>query len=620
MKTQKFFLAALFLCIFFAAKAQNFRKNTYLDAIQLAKIHKGNDRIKFDSLLRNYNVSTEVWRNNPFLKDISDIRILVSATASNPDETFKTESFQNEIKLEKVIPAISQGVNFEASAINGLATFMAGRFKQEIFQTSINQFFKNVSDEKSQMISGLFPKTFTYVSKFHNDSNKTNAYYGLDLLLLQETAQIDLNAIPKNLALKSKQIFPQLKNEPLTTDLIKSGYYAYEFTKSGESLNNLFFELSKGDYEEDSDLKKMLEIGDILSKSMENKKGEENIWITPHQVNPIKMSSSYAPNEINFFYGLLYEQLKLHIPYLQSLGKNEITKNIHSLFQFITKVNSVQKHLDSKNFDIKTPEQAINYLDGINQTLVTFLKEIPENPLFYYPNFAKNLVEIPTKYLSLTKTFVNQDYEKLIPQLLVEFSDYIGGDKKQYRSLFLMSQLATLKTSAEMEVVLENYALPIGSSAIKRNSNFNISLNGYVGLTGGLETAFGSQQNQTKGNIGLAAPIGISTTFAKGNLTAFLSVLDLGAIVNQRLGNDNTSYNNIKFENFFAPGLGMYYNLKNFPVSAGIHYSRISNLRNIKFEDSSVTIEEKGRNVQRINLNIVFDLPFFNLFNKNAEK
>ena len=73
----------------------------------------------------------------------------------------------------------------------------------------------------------------------------------------------------------------------------------------------------------------------------------------------------------------------------------------------------------------------------------------------------------------------------------------------------------------------------IGSSSIKRRSNINISINGYVGITGGYETV-SSSQKQRSCNIGLSAPIGISATLL-GNLTVFMSFIDLGSIVNQRI-------------------------------------------------------------------------------------
>ena len=97
-----------------------------------------------------------------------------------------------------------------------------------------------------------------------------------------------------------------------------------------------------------------------------------------------------------------------------------------------------------------------------------------------------------------------------------------------------------------------------------------------------------------------------------------MSIIDLGTIVNQRLGNDTTNYGGLKFESFLAPGLGMYYNIRNLPISFGMHYNRISNLRNIDFKDGIATTTETNVSVNRLNLSILVDIPFFNIYNGSS--
>lgn len=194
--------------------------------------------------------------------------------------------------------------------------------------------------------------------------------------------------------------------------------------------------------------------------------------------------------------------------------------------------------------------------------------------------------------------------------------EYLPEDdeNKYRRSLIFMVQLAETKDDKDMEQLLEAYALPIGGSSIKRNSNFNVSLNGYVGLTAGNEIAYGSE-NQAKTNIGLAAPIGVSINFNK-KLTVFASIIDLGTLVNVRLNNDTTFFSNLKFEHFLAPGIGLYYNFKKSPITLGAHYNYIPNLRTIKIGNGEAAIAEKNISVSRFNVSLLVDIPFFTLYNK----
>jgi hypothetical protein len=57
-------------------------------------------------------------------------------------------------------------------------------------------------------------------------------------------------------------------------------------------------------------------------------------------------------------------------------------------------------------------------------------------------------------------------------------------------------------------------------------------------------------------------------------------------------------------------------NFPKLPISAGVHFNYIPNLRTIKYESGNATITESNRSVTRINFSILVDIPFFTLFNK----
>ena len=619
MKTQNRFFALLLLFISTANYCQDYiRENTYLDAVKLAELYEKSYFSEYRLLLKKYNIKNVIeFQSNPFFQNlkynqspqspIDDKDILFYREVEAKYNTQKTIDL---IKLNKLVPAISSPMNFQSDAINGIATFMAGRFKQEVLQVTINQFFKHIKEDSFTIVEGMFPKTFNYVKSM----DSTNTYYSADLILLKETAQLDLNEVPKNIAIRAEIIFPGQPD--YYYDIFKSSYEAYDYSKSGKSINLLFNTLAKKEGYKNVQFKNLLITADIISKAMENEEDEEQVWIPLSKILPQNIDENIG-DETLFFYGLLFEQLKERIPALNNQDIGKTSKNLYSLFDFIVKLNAVNIYAKEQNYHIKTPEQAIIYIKDINEVYTIFLKGVKENQLFSDFNLEKLDLEIPVKYINIIETFINKKYDKLIPLALTEFREEIG--KNNYsRTLIALSQIAVIENPSDMEAVLQYYALPIGSSSIKRHSTFNVSLNGYVGFTGGFEKAFGSNTQQTKGNIGLAAPIGLSFTTLKGRWTAFVSIIDLGTIVNQRLGNDTTNYGGLKFESFLAPGLGMYYNIRNLPISFGMHYNRISNLRNIDFKDGIATTTETNVSVNRLNLSILVDIPFFNIYNGSS--
>jgi hypothetical protein len=354
---------------------------------------------------------------------------------------------------------------------------------------------------------------------------------------------------------------------------------------------------------------------------MLNKEGSKDIWVNPASILPT--ASSLKNLEINYFYGLLYQQL-IQIPelknYIEKKASDDtvsIAIRIHNLLRFVNILNNTYKFIDSKGFNLKSPEEIVAYIKGINHTISYFFTTL-KNDANINKSYKINdtILDISAKYITIVEALLLQDYQKVIPLLITEFGEYMNKNVKLTRTIAFLSQLATIESADDMEALLNAYALPIGSSSIKRHSSFDISVNGYVGLTGGCEIAFGSLQNQSKWNIGLSAPIGISATFCNGYLTPFVSFIDLGSIVNQRLYNDTTSYTNLKFEHFFTPGIGLFYNFPKLPITAGVHFNYVPNLRTIKYESGSTTITESNRSVIRINLSLLVDIPFFTLYNK----
>lgn len=629
MKKVVFVVLIPFLISFNVFSQKYNKQNTYIDALDLKNIFNqkrgfGDEGAVADyyKILGKYEIKTSNIDSNIFLKDLK-IHI-VSAMIPKGGKAVTTLP-----EVNAVIPATASSLNWQASAINGLASFMAGSFKQEALQVAINQLFKQITKEDAALVKSVFPKTYSQIYTLYGGSSVS--YYTADLLLLRQTAQLDIDKLPNTIVERTDSIFPLLKSEPKIKDMLLVGNYIVEYSKQGQSLDRLLSSLATESYSPDSTIYTILNVADLLSQALIGQKTNENtIWVNPLDDLPISslvlsptISSDARDLEVRFFYGLLYQQLK-GIPgfdrYLADGNPNdmrELATKMQDLVRFVNKLNNTYLYISSKKFDLKSAEDMVTYISNIDESLrmfTTTLNRIPQIKSRY--RLDNSLLDVSGKYISITAALIRKDYQKVIPLLTIELGSYMVKNPKATRTLTFISQLATIETGADMEALLQSYALPIGSSSIKRQSAFNVSVNGYVGFTGGFETAYGSAQESTKGNVGLAAPIGISTTLFNGYLTPFVSFIDLGSIVNARLSNDSESYTNLKLEHFFTPGLGLFLNLPEFPVSAGFHFNYIPNYRSIKYENGNTTITESSRSVSRMNFSLLVDLPFFTIYNQ----
>ena len=339
MKTQNRLFALLLLCISTATFCQEYiRENTYLDAEQLTYTYKS-DSVKFRNILKKYNIKNESsFKTNPFFQKLNySPKDYISKNGIKP----KDSGVFNEMAITS---AISNPVSFQSDAINGVATFMAGRFKQEVLQVTIKQFVKHIKNDHVKIVEGIFPKTFKYVKII----DSTNTYYSADLILLKETAQLDLNEIPKNISKNAEIIFPGQNS--YYYDILSSSYAVYDYSKSGKSINTLFNTLAKEKYENDQ-YKNLIILADIISKALENEEDEELVWIPLSKILPQNIDENIG-DETLFFYGLLFEQLKERIPALNNQDIGKASKNLYSLFDFITKLNAVNKYAKKQNYNL----------------------------------------------------------------------------------------------------------------------------------------------------------------------------------------------------------------------------------------------------------------------------
>lgn len=625
MKSILILLSVCFTCSIHAQSDSTYNKQfTYIDALELTKLYKGktsDDQEAYFKILKKYGITSDNIATHPFFKyypfdedHVVDVLKLESGgDTSAPGRPLPVALPPNTAKL---VPSM----NWQAAAINGIATFMAGRFKEEVLHYGLENVFGQMigEDSVSVVIEGLFPKTYAHIKELYLDSE--NSYYTADLLYLKQLVHLDLADLEANFLKNATTIFPKLKDHPNLTDGLTLGVGILELIEREVPIDEIISRLSDKSYTSESSIVgKTMNFMDLISMAFHDVQGSSRTWVNPRVTMPV-YGNPQENLTSNFFYGLLFQQLR-DIPefstILDSLNQNtkEIAFRLHEIGLIVNDLENLVETIKLKA-DKLTNQDVVGILSDLID-VVSSTATLLDDQFAVAKEKMLQATAMANDVLSIRTYFLDKNYQLALAEMVSVLGQYASGSIKLSRALNFVTGLAAINNDTDMENLLQAHALPIGGASIKRSSRFNLSINGYVGLTTGFESAMVSTGSpQMKGNFGLAAPIGISTTFARGRVTAFASIFDLGSVVNQRLNNDTTSYSNLRFEQFFTPGAALLFNFKNAPISMGVQYSFIPNLRTIKYESGGAIIGENGVSVTRINFTVLVDIPFFTLYNR----
>jgi hypothetical protein len=359
----------------------------------------------------------------------------------------------------------------------------------------------------------------------------------------------------------------------------------------------------------------------------------------------IKFYTSEKSNDTITLGMILIEAKKkydVYKPQIVSLVKNSYTV-------YNSTNNAIRKMIAASDKSVEVEPQA---LYDYYRTITSSLKPIANSPLLdslIRKDFGANYDKIE-KYLTpsvdlayhiSTKKYSAAIYDASIiltalNELKVTAKDKNGKEKEVKNDGFktvtksfvkygtLISTVANAQSSDEVKNAIEASVLPVGSSSIKRNSNWSISLNAYVG------GYWSYQPNQNQIPImGLSAPIGVnfskggfnklfngfSSSGKWGGLSANIQILDLGALVNYYLLNGDTASIpndfNVRLSNIFAPGFNVCYNIPKTPLSIAWGGQYIPTL--YKYEQINGKNQLTPTNAFRMQFSLLVDIPLYNL-------
>ena len=578
-----------------------------------SKTQKAIDRKTLKNFLIGYNWSPDTSRSNYIFNSILKLDSILRDSVLN--------GHTNGSLLQSTSVAGSNepaSTNYQAVAINAVATFMANRAEEEVLYYAVDKIFDLANDNTSkvgQTFKTLFPQTCIYIAKL----KKGGVYYTSDISIIKQLIEADLRNLPVSMP-------PLLTTNNLEQDILTAVGESYLIVRDGKNASDLIDSLTERKWKDDN-FGSAMSLLEILNNALKAPKGSSDIWLNSSQLanlNPLKFNSNITEQ---FFYGLLYQQLKLQT-------KNKIAIEIAKGLSDKTSINVYVQNLNEfdqlgsllntfKDSLQKRPKAAdVNWIINTTAAGLSFVAAVLNvSEIKKYVKINNSYIQEANNVLQVARFLEQKDYQSAITNLLMALANDPNLSSGDIHKLTFFIQLSEIKDETQFANFLESYAAPIGSSSIKRNSTFNVTLNGYVGLNGGYEQVLNTPNNTTKYDswfYGVTAPIGVSVTFG-GRLTLFGSILDLGSLVNARVQNDSTNYSNLKLNQFLSPGLGIYYNIKSSPFSLGFYGCQINNVRDITYSQGSATITETGKNVVRYTFSLLIDIPFMTLANNPVD-
>ncbi|MEM6644235.1 MAG: hypothetical protein AAF616_14745, partial [Bacteroidota bacterium] len=539
----------------------------------------------------------------------------------------KSQSQQVQISFE--------GVS-QSTLIDGTATFIAGRIKQEIKAIFFENFRNDILADGNK-IKALFPNTVELWLAFENYD------YTSYLNLFRSSFKKDLNNLVYKLPLYL------VKTSLITSielDYINAMLESYRSIEKGNSLASIIANLG-----EDSDKyfnTQNFQISSkylaILSNSLLEFDSIEQVWAGKGKFNQVLNNKDSR----SIFFGLVYQRIfnlnrklfenenlddsfKLFLRKLEAQFRNPkyMYSSIKSLYSFLQPVDETYKLLAQKNSAgyLRRSDVLPIYLSA--KEIVRFA--VASFGIEYSKTNSSEIDKLLKDIYTLFEATNKFDYPNLIfgaYQFLKKYQ--VKDDSNQDLLLLLkygafMSDLSSAKSAEEVSRAIDAVALPVGSHGIKKRYRYNISFNSFPGVLIGYE--WPSNNLEASGNIGFTAPIGIafskaitsrknpnskrkitsSGRFYTGNsISIFVTLFDIGAPVLYRLNNSTDGFpEEVRISQFVSPGLSFVYGFKNSPfaISSGMQFT--PELR---------TLSNSSESIVRYNLAVTFDLPLFNLY------
>lgn len=520
------------------------------------------------------------------------------------------------------------------TAVDGASQFLVERTKKEISLAFLSDFQRTMTT--SPALSVLFPQSTVTLSAIEKDIYRFSGY----IQTLHQSFRKDLEVLPLNLSklLENDIIELEPSKKLLLIDLLMATQLLAENNNLPaivDFLGDLSANAPLSENEDIQNIRAGLQAAKLLSNALITTASEQT-YVSASTFTTLSLD----PVALRVFFGILWQQAGENIKFGNGSNLRDRLEGLAatgSVFDFYVQmlrqilVNAAQLDglIEARainmifaeselNPDNPTFHQYVNYIAAIIEGLVGFT-----NKELYQDEVQQHFAAL-TAAMNLPVDVKRANYSAAIVNLQTILSyaseNTTNEELLQYIITYgsFIASVATAKTSSEAAAAIEAFALPVGSSAIKRNAKTNIALNAYVGLEAGVETIIeeGALENENAFFTSITAPLGISlstSTQRNASLTAFLSFIDLGAITAFRFNDTSTAdLPVITLDNIIAPGGYFIYGFRNTPISFGIGGQWGPNLRAVTSTD--LMLDEVR--TFRYGAFLAVDIPLINFKNR----
>jgi len=540
------------------------------------------------------------------------------------------------------------------SIADGAAKFIVKRTKQEL---SIS-FFRKLKEtlEKTPDMKTVFPQTNSLLMQIDEEIYEYEKY----IQNLREAFKNDIREIHRNLPGIIDNHRPFFyRHWELKSALLTACYAAQELDDQahpGDILAN--YPIEYLDSIPNKDYKGAIQTIQLLSASLRDTSAKEDAsyWVNIKQVREL-VNDKLA---LKIYLGLLLQEAKVRFDSI-SFKETNLVEMLHKvavaydkgfsiynsyrtyILRFGEKIEALNKMIKGyKDQDLRDSAAMEKYAKYFRTSvdLIEYSVETCNLPIIRdqgnlkeFPVTLKKYFEVAYASTELVVDINRKNYSSAINQAVRIYKLVTNGETgidKSVASLIkygsFMATVATAKNSDEVEKAIEAAALPVGSSRIKRVSDFNVSLNAYAGLFYGIEKINGYDKDKSEFNtFGVAAPIGVAASWGhrlffiptgkyEWSTSLYLSLIDLGAVTAFRFKDDSTAQvPTIQLKDIFSPGIFLSIGIPKTPLSFNLGAQVGPNLRKV----TSTTNDYSDKTYTRYSVSICVDLPLLNLYTKS---
>jgi len=553
---------------------------------------------------------------------------------------------------------------------DGLARFFVKRTKQELNAAFFNHLKEVLDDPRYLDLKLVFPQTHSTLQALGDEIYNYEAYLGT----LKESFEQDLRSLPPHL--QSWLYEGTLREHLKTHKEVRAGAYSALYFYDQLS-NDVHPGTAIADFPVDSlaDLNNISLNGDNLivkgaaetfielSKSLWSG-NNDRYWVSS---DTLKLFSKNEQAQ-KYYLGMLFEKIK-NIKIKTGTAADNITTMGGLVIKWNTSfATELKPRLDQFKFFIQQTQQLEQKLklvkkDGISDSLRS------ERYFVFFEQFTATLkagYDLSQKWLPIPDTekskferllFVSDQVSKLglnvsrrkygsaiihaigiydflsektteAETIKIDGTDVkLKENSKSVVSEFLrygsmIAAVAEANNSQEVADAIEAFALPAGSSGVKRKSAFNVALNGYTGVLAGHESGTRSPYINS---YAVWAPVGISVSAGRisfGNwknhsFSLFASFIDIGAVTAFRFKDDTTvTISKIQLKDIIAPGAAISWGIAKTPLSLAIGWQSAPFLRTVTTEENT-TLDYRA---SRWHVTLAVDIPLLNFYNRKNRK